>query len=66
MKKTIVMDNICGWPNLTVFPDGSILSTVFNQPTHGMAEGEVECLRSTDQGESWHRYGIPASLRRIG
>ncbi|WP_300769067.1 sialidase family protein [uncultured Acetatifactor sp.] len=60
MKKTIVMDNICGWPNLTVFPDGSILSTVFNQPTHGMAEGEVECLRSTDQGESWHRYGIPA------
>ncbi len=59
MKKTIVMDNICGWPNLTALPDGSILSTVFNKPTHGMAEGEVECLRSTDQGESWHRFGIP-------
>ncbi|TBL79049.1 sialidase family protein [Paenibacillus thalictri] len=60
MQRTIVMDNMCGWPNLTQFPDGSLISSVFNHPSHGLAESEVDCYRSVDGGYTWHYHGTPA------
>lgn len=60
MKRTIVIDNVCGWPNLTRMPDGSLISVVFNHPSHGEAEAEVDCYRSDDEGATWRYHGTPA------
>jgi Na+/melibiose symporter-like transporter len=37
----IAIDNVCAWPNLTKLPDGAIIATIFNQPCHGLWEGDV-------------------------
>lgn len=44
----IAIDNVCAWPNLTKMPDGAIIATIFNQPCHGLWEGDVECWASED------------------
>ncbi len=53
MERYIAVDNVCAWPNLTRFPDGTILATIFNQPTHGRWEGDVDCWASKDGGRTW-------------
>jgi len=60
MERYIAIDNVCAWPNLTRMPDGGIVATIFNQPCHGLWEGDVECWASTDEGLTWYRRGVPA------
>ncbi|MBO9607318.1 MAG: exo-alpha-sialidase [Paenibacillaceae bacterium] len=60
MIKTIAVDHVCGWPNLTKLPDGGLLSAVFNHPSHGLAEAEVDVYRSDDGGATWRYRGTPA------
>jgi hypothetical protein len=60
-ERYVAVDNVCAWPNLTRMPDGTIVATIFNQPTHGGWEGDVECWASEDQGLTWHLRGVPAS-----
>ncbi|MEZ6128757.1 MAG: sialidase family protein [Planctomycetaceae bacterium] len=48
------MTDVCAWPNLTLMPDGMIVAILFNQPTHGQAEGDIECWASPD-GVKWER-----------
>lgn len=55
----IAIDNVCAWPNLTVLEDGTIIATIFNQPSHARREGSVECWASTD-GHFWEKRGTPA------
>jgi len=59
MERYIAVDNVCAWPNLTKTPDGTIVATIFNQPTHGGWEGDVECWASMD-GRLWRLQGVPA------
>ena len=59
-ERYIAVDNVCAWPNLTQMPDGKIVATIFNQPTHGGWEGDVECWVSADEGRIWRLGGIPA------
>lgn len=59
MERFIAIDNVCAWPNLTLMPDNRIVATIFNQPTHGGWEGDVECWESTD-GALWKLCGVPA------
>lgn len=59
-KPTVVADNVCAWPNLTVLKDGTIVATIFNQPSHGSVAGDVECWASKDNGETWQKVGTPA------
>ena len=59
-ERYIAIDNVCAWPNLTKMPDGSVMATIFNQPTHGGWEGDVECWISADQGRTWRFRGTPA------
>jgi len=59
-ERFIAVDNVCAWPNLTLMPDGAIISSIFNQPTHGGWEGDVECWVSRDQGQMWQLLGVPA------
>ena len=60
MERYIAVDNVCAWPNLTQLPDGAVVATIFNQPTHGGWEGDVECWASVDGGRLWSRRGVPA------
>lgn len=55
----VAIDNVCAWPNLTVMPDGTIVATIFNKPSHGRMEGDVECWGSKD-GAFWSKLGIAA------
>ena len=60
MERYIAVDNVCAWPNLTLLPDATIVAIIFNQPTHGGWEGDVECWASEDDGRSWSLRGVPA------
>lgn len=55
----VAIDNVCAWPNLTVLNDGTIIATIFNQPSHARREGDVECWASTD-GHFWEKRGTAA------
>ena len=50
----VAITNVCAWPNLTLLPDGTIAAVLFNQPSHGQQEGDIECWASTD-GINWER-----------
>lgn len=59
-QPTVAVENVCAWPNLTVLPDGAIVATIFNQPSHGLQAGDVECWGTEDGGETWQLRGTPA------
>ena len=59
----VAVDNVTAWPNLTLLPNGEIIASIFNQPSHGSVEGEVECWATTDQGRTWEKRGVPAPHR---
>jgi hypothetical protein len=58
-ERFMSIDNRCAWPNLTVLKDGTIVATIFNQPSHARREGDVECWASKD-GRFWELRGMPA------
>jgi hypothetical protein len=60
VERYISIDNVCAWPNLTQMPDGAIIASIFNQPTHGGWEGDVECWASVDGGRMWTLRGVAA------
>lgn len=60
MERYLAIDNVCAWPNLSRLPDGDILATIFNQPCHGLWEGDLECWSSSDDGRTWTYRGTPA------
>jgi hypothetical protein len=60
MERFVAIDNVCAWPNLTKMPDGTIFAVIFNQPTHGLWEGGVDCWASEDDGRTWVQRGTVA------
>jgi hypothetical protein len=60
-RPIVAVDNVCAWPNLTTLPDGAIIATIFNQPSHGSVAGDVECWASIDGGRTWKKRGTPAA-----
>ncbi|MEW6304063.1 MAG: sialidase family protein [Verrucomicrobiota bacterium] len=59
IARLIAIDNVCAWPNLTMLRDGTIIATIFGQPSHGQMEGSPECWASSD-GRFWEKRGVPA------
>jgi hypothetical protein len=59
-RPIVAVDNVCAWPNLTVLGDGTIVATIFNQPSHGQMAGDVECWATEDGGRTWQKRGTPA------
>ncbi|HEX4149880.1 MAG TPA: sialidase family protein, partial [Pirellulales bacterium] len=55
----VAIDNVCAWPNLKMLADGTIVATIFGQPSHGRLEGDVECWASSD-GRFWNRRSVAA------
>ncbi len=60
VENIVAVDNVCAWPNLTLLPDGSIAAALFNKPSHGLMEGDVDCYVSGDGGRTWIYSGTPA------
>lgn len=60
LEKYISIDNVCAWPNLTQLDNGSVIATIFNQPSHGRGEGDVETWVSED-GRFWDKQGTPTN-----
>lgn len=58
-ERYVSIDNVCAWPNLTKLADGTIVAMVFNKPSHGLLEGDIECWASAD-GRFWKKQGVPA------
>lgn len=58
LDKYISIDNVCAWPNLTRLNNGEIIASIFNQPSHGRGEGDVETWASED-GRFWNKRGTP-------
>jgi hypothetical protein len=56
----VAIDNVCAWPNLKLLRDGTMVATIFNRPSHGRMEGDVECWASED-GRFWQRRGVVAA-----
>jgi hypothetical protein len=59
-ERYIAIDNVCAWPNVKKLPDRNLLAVIFNQPSHGGREGDVEAWISRDGGKLWARAGTPA------
>ena len=51
----VAIDNYCAWPNLTILPDGMIGALIFNRPSHGRVEGDIELWVSPDGRPPWSR-----------
>lgn len=64
MERYIVVDNYCGWPKLTLMPNGDINMNMHNRPSHGSADGYVECWKSVDGGRSFQFSGVPVHPAR--
>lgn len=60
VPEPIVAIETAAWPNLTRLPNGDIVALIYNQPSHGLLPGDVECWASTDEGETWTKRSVAA------
>ncbi|MAG36216.1 MAG: hypothetical protein CL878_08225 [Dehalococcoidia bacterium] len=56
----VVVDNYCAWPNLTILKDGSVGALIFNKPSHGGIEGDIELWVSPDGRPPWTQRSVVA------
>ena len=54
------IQKVCAWPNLERLQDGTLLAFIFNQPSHALWEGDLDCWASQDGGKTWRFRGRPA------
>lgn len=59
LERYIAIDRACGWPNLTLLPNGDIAAIIWPEVTHGRWEGAAECWGSADGGRTWAKRGVP-------
>jgi len=59
LQRLIAIDHACAWPNLTLLPNGDIVTVIWPEPCHGYWEGAVECWGSQDGGCTWTRRSVP-------
>lgn len=59
LERFIAIDHACGWPNLTLLPNGDIAALIWPDPCHGQWEGAAECWGSTNGGHTWAKRGVP-------
>ena len=57
----LAVDNVCAWPNLTLMPDGTIVATIYGDPSHLQGPGDVQCWASVDGTGLWEMRGTVAT-----
>ena len=50
---SVAVDDKGNWPNLMLLPNGEVLATFYNHPSHGFGCGDVELWVSSDDGQAW-------------
>jgi hypothetical protein len=65
-QTTTAIQAVCAWPNLTLLPDGTLVASIFNQPCHGLWEGDLDAWASIDHGTSWQFKGTIAPHEQPG
>lgn len=58
-ERFVAIDGACGWPNLSLLPDGRIAAVIWPLNNHGVTEGAAECWLSDDHGATWRRASVP-------
>ncbi|MEX2671740.1 MAG: sialidase family protein [Phycisphaeraceae bacterium] len=58
-KPILGVKDVCAWPNFVLMPDGSILATIFNNPSHATSPGDIETHISRDGGKTWEYLSTP-------
>jgi hypothetical protein len=58
-ERFVAIDSTCGWPNLSLLPDGKIAAIIWPYTNHGVTEGSAESWVSGDGGVSWKQAGVP-------
>jgi len=58
-ERFIAIDDTCGWPLITLMPDGTLNCLIWPHPVHGYTEGAAELWVSTDGGKFWKKAGVP-------
>lgn len=58
-ERFVAIDGACGWPNLSLLPNGKIAAIVWPQSNHGATEGAAECWISADHGLTWTKTSVP-------
>ena len=56
----VIAKEVCAWPAMTKLPNGTLLITNFNRPSHGRMIGDVDCWASEDQGKTWTQRATAA------
>jgi len=59
IERSVAVEDACAWPNLTLFPDETIVATIHSSPSHGQMPGDVQCWASLDGGRTWSLRGVP-------
>ena len=54
------IQKVCAWPNLKRLDDGTLVAFIYNQPCHGLWEGDLDCWTSEDDGRTWRFRSRPA------
>ena len=54
------IQKVCAWPNLKRLEDGTLVAFLYNQPCHGLWEGDLDCWASEDDGRTWRFRSRPA------
>lgn len=55
----IAIKEICAWPNLTLCPDGTVVATIHNQPSHLKLPSNVDCYGWRLGDSAWSYLGTP-------
>lgn len=53
LDRFVAIDNVCAWPNVQLLPDGSVGAFIFNRPSHGQVEGDIELWKSHEGRAPW-------------
>jgi hypothetical protein len=53
VKDFTAINGVCAWPSLQKNTNNELNVFIFNQPCHSFWEGDIECWKSSDAGDSW-------------
>ena len=55
IERHVAVDNVCAWPNIKRLPNGEVGVFIFNRPSHGKMEGDIELWVSDTGISPWRR-----------
>ena len=57
-ERYVAVDNVCAWPNIKLLPSGEVGAFIYNRPSHGKEEGDIELWVSNAGSSPWKRKSV--------